>query len=91
VQFNYKFNSGLTLMTIHDRSSSFGVVWNRVVLVEHMVENYVLRTVGRRLNMIKSQTKQMFVYGVEVLGSFNYIFYKLKVTLVHDVSGRGCV
>jgi hypothetical protein len=74
-------------MTIHDRRSSFGVVWNRVVLVEHMVEKYVLRTVGRSLNSIKTQTKQMFVDGVEVLGSFNQIFYELKVALVHDVSG----
>ena len=74
-------------MTIHDRRSSFGVVWNRVVLVEHMVEKYVLRTVGRSLNSIKTQTKQMFVYGVEVVGSFNQIFYYLKVALVHDVSG----
>lgn len=74
-------------MTIHDRRSSFGVVWNRVVLVEHMVENYILRTVGRSLNSIKTQTKQIFVDGVEVLGSLNQIFYYLKVTLVHDVSG----
>ena len=74
-------------MTIHDRPSSFGIVWNRVILVEHMVKIYVLRTVGRSLNPLKTQIKHIFVDGVKVLGSFNQIFYYLKVALVHDVSG----